>query len=63
MENKITWIENKIPKAKSRYQSVMSFEEISKVRNFHRSFPQYTETPLVRLGRLSEYLGVKDVFV
>lgn len=63
MEKKITWVENKIPKEQSRYQSVMSFEEISKVRDFHRSFPQYGMTPLVRLSRLAEYLGVQDVFV
>ena len=33
------------------------------VRRFHESFPAYLPTPLVRLGGLARYLGVKTVMV
>ncbi|MDO4594295.1 MAG: diaminopropionate ammonia-lyase [Tissierellia bacterium] len=39
-------------------------EEVSKkARNFHKSFPQYKETPLVELKNLSEEIGLKNFFV
>ena len=38
-------------------------EEMSKANNFHKSFPQYEVTPLTRLSRLAEYLGLKRLYV
>lgn len=39
-------------------------EEVSeKARNFHKSFPQYEETPLVELKNLSEEIGLKGFYV
>ncbi|EGT3888768.1 TPA: diaminopropionate ammonia-lyase [Clostridioides difficile] len=38
-------------------------EEITKVRNFHKSFPQYKETPLANLEGLAKKLGVAGVYV
>ena len=34
-----------------------------KVRGFHRSFPEYSETPLAELGKLAEKLGVSSIHV
>ena len=34
-----------------------------KVRNFHKSFPEYSVTPLVKLDSLAEKLGVSKIFV
>ncbi len=34
-----------------------------KVRGFHRSFPEYSETPLAELGKLAEKLDVSSIHV
>ena len=41
----------------------LSMSEINKARNFHKSFPEYSVTPLVNLDKLSEKLGVADIFL
>jgi diaminopropionate ammonia-lyase len=38
-------------------------EEIEKVRNFHRSFPEYRVTPLHSLNELSRKLGVSKIWI
>jgi diaminopropionate ammonia-lyase len=43
--------------------SLMNPAEVENVSRFHRSFPQYTQTPLVNLSRLAAYFGVKGIFV
>jgi len=42
---------------------LMGIEEVEKAQAFHRSFPQYVETPLVRLSHLAERLGVRGIYV
>jgi diaminopropionate ammonia-lyase len=37
--------------------------EIEKAHQFHRSIPQYAETPLSNLPHLAAYLGIKGLFV
>ncbi|HBF77147.1 MAG TPA: diaminopropionate ammonia-lyase [Clostridiaceae bacterium] len=37
--------------------------EIQKARNFHKSFPQYSITPLIELNELSKMLGVSKIWV
>jgi diaminopropionate ammonia-lyase len=41
----------------------MTPSEMEKACRFHRSFPQYSETPLVNLSRLAAYLGIKGIFI
>ena len=41
----------------------LSMSEINKARNFHKSFPEYSVTPLVNLDKLSGKLGVADIFL
>ena len=38
-------------------------EKAKKVNSFHKSFPDYTVTPLVELNELSNYLGVKNIYI
>ena len=41
----------------------LSIEEVSKAKNFHSSFPQYSETPLVSLDNLADSLGLGGIFI
>ncbi len=41
----------------------LSMNEINKARNFHKSFPEYSVTPLVNLENLSKRLGLGDIFL
>ena len=38
-------------------------EKAIHVRAFHESFPEYSPTPLVRLGALAQRLGIKEIHV
>lgn len=38
-------------------------EQSEAVRRFHRSFPEYAPTPLLRLKALAKALGVRDIYV
>ena len=57
------WVGNHMPKSEDSNLQVMSLENVEKARTFHRSFPQYTVTPLTRLSGLADYLGLKRVYV
>lgn len=39
------------------------YAQAQEVCAFHRSFPEYSITPLVRLHELAQFLGVKDIYV
>lgn len=41
----------------------LSMDEISKARNFHRSFSEYQPTPLTELSSLAKSLGVANIYV
>ena len=61
---KIKWCLNTMPKTdKEKSIEILTEEEVKKARNFHESFPQYKETPLVSLEKLSEYLGVAGIYI
>ena len=54
MDNFIKWQENILPKADNKKSlEFLSNNEISKAREFHKSFPQYSETPLANLKGLA----------
>ena len=59
----IQWIMNRMPGSEDAYLNTMSLEEVEKVRAFHRSFPQYDETPLAALRHAAEDLGLGGLFV
>lgn len=43
--------------------SAFSVEEAAKARAFHKTFPQYKETPLVSLQQLAKTLRVKSIYL
>lgn len=62
--NQIEIIPNECPKSDcSGVLALMSASEMETVRAFHKSFPQYAETPLVRLDSLARKLGVKGIYL
>ncbi|MTD38108.1 diaminopropionate ammonia-lyase [Erwinia sp. CPCC 100877] len=60
---KIKWTANEMPKTDDQYLSLMSKAAIEKALAFHRSFPQYSQTPLAELNELADYLGLNDFYV
>lgn len=62
--NVIKWVKNEIPKTDaSREMEIMSPENVRTARSFHKSFPQYMETPLVELKQLAKLFKIEDIFV
>ena len=59
----IKWAINNMPKTEDSQLKVMALEEVEKARNFHKSFPQYSVTPLADLKHMASYLGLGDVYV
>ena len=60
----VRWIKNNIPASEcAARMALMDVDIIRKVRDFHRSFPQYSVTPLAALDRLAEDLGVGGIYV
>lgn len=57
------WAINTMPKTDDKNLPLMSIEEIEKAKEFHKSFPQYSKTPLANLKNMAEYLGLNSVFV
>ena len=41
----------------------MSLSNVAKARFFHSTFPQYSVTPLDRLGGMAQYLGLAGLCV
>lgn len=60
---KINWVENKMKKTIGVSTDFLNKDEIGKCRIFHQSFPQYSETPLRKLDKLSQLLGVGGIYV
>lgn len=59
----IKWAENKMPKTDDAQLKVMAIPEVEKARTFHKSFPQYCATPLVKLDMMANHLNLKGVYV
>ena len=59
----IKWVVNKMPKTNDENLKVMSLEEVKKARAFHESFPQYTVTPLTKLDKMADMLGLGEVYI
>ena len=57
------WKINTMPKTDDKNLPIMSVEEVEKAKRFHKSFPQYSETPLVDLKELAKYLGLNKVCI
>ena len=58
MNDPMKWALNRMPPSGDAYRSVMSLENVAKAQAFHRSFPQYSVTPLARLDGMARRLGL-----
>lgn len=54
---------NTIPKSEDSVLHIMAENEIEKAYNYHMSFPQYKQTPLVTLNEMAKYLGVDKIYI
>ncbi|MDR3983665.1 MAG: diaminopropionate ammonia-lyase [Dysosmobacter sp.] len=63
MRETIQWTPNQMPRSDDRQLSIMSLENVAKARSFHRSFPQYSITPLASLDGMAKHLGLGNLFV
>lgn len=61
------WEINQVPKNTEQENkellSMLTEEEVSKAKEFHMSFPQYSETPLTHLPNLAKKIGLKSVYL
>lgn len=57
------WAYNTMPKTDDKNLELMSIEKITKAKEFHKSFPQYSETPLAKLNKMAEHLGLGGVYL
>ena len=63
MAQKLQWVINRMAHTADKNLKIMSLDNIEKARAFHRSFPQYSVTPLTKLDKMAAYLGLKEVFL
>ncbi|MDR2864873.1 MAG: diaminopropionate ammonia-lyase [Spirochaetaceae bacterium] len=64
MKEPIKWIKNTMPKTDCvESMALMTPSQMRKAHNFHKSFPQYNETPLVRLDKLAFRFGIKGLYL
>jgi len=63
MNAPIKWVLNHMPAGENRYLPIMSVENVAKAQAFHRSFPQYSVTPLADLSGMARLLGLGGLYV
>ena len=63
MNEGIKWALNTMPKSEDQQLSLMSMEHVKTAAAFHRSFPQYSVTPLAKLDGMAERLGLGGLYV
>jgi len=63
MNEPIKWAANKMPKSEDNHLNVMSLDNVAKARAFHRTFPQYSVTPLARLDGMAARLGLASLCI
>ena len=62
MTDGLKWTVNHVPGSDDKFLDLMSEENVTKPNEFHKSFPQYSVTPLQKLSALASYLGVKGIY-
>ena len=63
MEPKMNWKLNTMPKGNGNELEIMALENVANARAFHESFPQYSVTPLAKLDKMAEYLGLHTLCI
>ncbi len=59
----LEFVVNTMPQDGSDQPPLMSEENVLEALAFHRSFPQYSVTPLHKLSELADYLGLGSIYV
>ena len=62
MTDGLKWTVNHVPGSDDKFLDLMSEENVTKANEFHKSFPQYSVTPLQKLSAIASYLGVKGIY-
>lgn len=62
MTDGLKWTVNHVLGSDDKFLDLMSEENVTKANEFHKSFPQYSVTPLQKLSALADYLGVKGIY-
>ena len=62
MTDGLKWTVNHVTGSDDKFLDLMSEENVTKANEFHKSFPQYSVTPLQKLSALASYLGVKGIY-
>ena len=62
MTEGLKWTVNHVAGSDDRHLELMSEANVRKANEFHKSFPQYSVTPLQKLSALASYLGVKGIY-
>lgn len=57
------WVKNEMPASDDKNLGLMSEDRVAEAREFHRSFPQYSVTPLAKLDGMADHLGLGGFFV
>ena len=63
MEPKINWKLNTMPKGNGDELEIMALENVAAARAFHESFPQYAVTPLAKLDKMADHLGLHTLCI
>ena len=63
MNQPIKWTLNTMPKSGDVQRAIMSLSNVETAKTFHRSFPQYSVTPLAKLNRMASRLGLGGLYV
>ncbi len=63
MKSNIKLIKNDCKREEKLSLKFLSKEVVDKVYNFHKSFPIYKATPLARLPKLADILGINKIYV
>ena len=63
MNRPVQWVPNTMPKSGDTQLSIMSLENVRQAMAFHRSYPQYSVTPLANLSGMASRLGLGGVYV
>ncbi len=63
MNPPIQWTLNRMPPSEDGHLEVMSTQNVAKAQAFHRSFPQYSLTPLAKLPGMAGRLGLGGLWV
>ena len=60
---KVLWTENRLPKSDDRYITIMSPDAVNSALKFHRSFPEYSVTPLRSLKNFAAEINIGGLYV